>query len=68
MALNKNPAMSPSSSVHYGQYDATYATIGFVLRKAFADDSILSVHREPACIDLHVYGRDRVGPPKIPKI
>ena len=48
MALNKNSAMSPSSSGHYDQYDTTYATIGCVLRKAFADDTILGVHREPA--------------------
>ena len=48
MALNKNPAMSPSSSGHYGQDDTTYATIGYVLRKAFADDRIFYVHREPA--------------------
>ena len=48
MALNKNPAMSPSSSVHCGQYDTMYATIGCVLRKAFADDTILGVHHEPA--------------------
>ena len=48
MALNKNPAMSPSSSGHCGQYDTMYATIGCVLRKAFADDTILGVHREPA--------------------
>ena len=49
MALNKNPAMSPSSSVHCGQYNTTCTTIGCVLRKAFADDKILGVHREPAC-------------------
>ena len=49
MALNKNLAMSPSSSVHCGQYDTTYTTIGWVLRKAFADDRIWGVHREPAC-------------------
>ena len=48
MALNKNPAMSPSSSGHCGQYDTRYATIGCVLREAFADDTILGVHREPA--------------------
>ena len=48
MALNKNPAMSPSSSVHCGQYDTMYATIGCVLRKAFADDTSLGVHRGPA--------------------
>ena len=48
MALNKNPAMSPSLSGHCGQYDTMYATIGCVLRKAFADDTILGVHREPA--------------------
>ena len=49
MALNKIPAMSPSSSGHCSQYDTTYATIGCVLRKAFADDTIfLGVHREPA--------------------
>jgi len=47
-ALHKNPAMSPSSSGHCGQYDTMYATIGCVLRKAFADDTILGVHREPA--------------------
>ena len=47
MALNKNPAMSPSSSGHCGQYDTRYATIGCVLRKAFADDTILGDHREP---------------------
>ena len=41
MALNKNPAMSPSSSGHCGQYDTMYATIGCVLRNAFADDRIL---------------------------
>ena len=48
MALNQYLAMSPSSSVHCGQYDTRYATIGCVLRKAFADDTILGVHREPA--------------------
>ena len=48
MALNKNPAMSPSSSAHGGQYDTLYATIGCVLRKAFAGDTILGVHRESA--------------------
>ena len=50
MALNKIPAMSPSSSSYCGQYDTMYATIGCVLRKAFADDTILGVHREPARI------------------
>ena len=50
MALNKNLAMSPSSSVRCGQYGTTYTTIGWVLRKAFADDRIWGVHREPACI------------------
>ena len=49
MALNKNLAMSPSSSVRCGQYDTTYTTIGWVLREAFADDRIWGVHREPAC-------------------
>ena len=47
-ALDENPAMSPSSSVHCGQYDTLYATIGCVLRKAFADDTILGDKREPA--------------------
>ena len=50
MALNKIPAMSPSSPGHCGQYDTMYATIGCVLRKAFADDTILGVHREQACM------------------
>ena len=44
----KNPAMSPSSSVHCGQYDTTYTTVGCILRKAFADDTILGDEREPA--------------------
>ena len=48
-AFRKNPAMSPSSSVHCGQYNTKYATIGCVLRKAFADDRIWGVDREPAC-------------------
>ena len=48
MALNKNPAMSPSSSGHCGQYDTMYATIGCVLRKAFADDTILGDNLESA--------------------
>ena len=48
MALNKNPAMSPSSSIHCGQYDTTYATIGDILRKAFADDTILGDESVPA--------------------
>ena len=48
MALNKSPAMSLSSSVHCGQYDTTFTTIGCVLRKAFAVDTILGVNREPA--------------------
>ena len=52
MALNENPAMSPSSSVHCGQYDATYATIGCTLRKAFVDETILSDKCEPARIAL----------------
>ena len=52
MALNENPAMSPSSSVHCGQDDTIYATIGCVLRKVFADDRISGVHRDPACILL----------------
>ena len=39
-ALHKNPAMSPSSSVHCGQYDTTYATIGGTLQEALADDTI----------------------------
>ena len=47
MALNKNLALSPSSSGHCGRYDTMYATIGCVLRKACADDTILGVHREP---------------------
>jgi len=54
MALNKNPAMSPSSSGHCGQYDTMYATIGCVLRKAFADDTILGVHREPVRICIYI--------------
>ena len=29
-----------------------YATIGCVLRKAFADDTILGVHREPVHINF----------------
>ena len=46
MALNKDPAMSPSSSGHCGQYDTMYATIGCVLRKAFAGDRNLGLVRE----------------------
>ena len=60
MALNKNPAMSPSSSVHCGQYDTTYATIGGTLREAFADDTIWGDEREPACTDATTDGRQRV--------
>ena len=48
IALNKNPEMSPSSSVHRSHYDTTHATIGCILRKAFADDTILGNEREPA--------------------
>ena len=48
VAFNKNPAMSPSSSSHCGQYDTMYAAIGCVLRKAFADDTFLGVNCEPA--------------------
>ena len=48
MALNKNPAMPPSSSDHCGQYDTTYATLGGTLQEVFADDTILGDKREPA--------------------
>ena len=48
MTSNKNPALSPSSSLYCGQCDTTYAIIGCILRKAFADDTILGVKREPA--------------------
>ena len=48
MALKNTLAMSPSSSVHCGQSDTTYATVGCVLRKALADDTILGDKREPA--------------------
>ena len=47
-ALNKTPAMSPSWSVHRGQYDTMYASIGCVLRKAFTDDTMSGDKREPA--------------------
>ena len=46
--LHKNQAMSTSSSGHRGQYDTMYANIGCVLRKAFADATILGDHRESA--------------------
>ena len=48
MALNKNPAMSSSLSVHCGQYETTCVTLGCILRKGFADDTILGDERKPS--------------------
>ena len=47
MVLDKNPAVPPSSSIYYGQYDTTHATIGGILQKAFFYDTILGDEREP---------------------
>lgn len=47
--LNANPTMSTSSSIYCCQYDAMYAAIGWVLRKALAG-AILGDEHEPACM------------------
>lgn len=39
---------------HCGQYDTMCATIGWVSRKAFADDIILGDEREPVSRRLHL--------------
>ena len=50
MALDKNLAMSPSSSVHCGQYDTTYTTIGCVLRR-----HLLMTQFRVFTVNQHVY-------------
>lgn len=42
--------MSCSSAVRGGQYDIMYAIIELVLRKAFADDTLMGDEHEPARI------------------
>ena len=36
MALKKIPAISPSSFVHYGRYDTTYAAFGCVFAEGIS--------------------------------
>ena len=48
MASKQKSGYVTSSSVHCGQNDSTYASIGGILRKAFVDDTILGDEGEPA--------------------
>ena len=41
--------MSPSSTVHGGQYDTKYMTCEYLLQAAFVGGRISVVYLEPAC-------------------
>ena len=47
-SLNKKQAMSPSSTVHGGQYDTTYVTVELILHAALVADEIWDDMLEPA--------------------
>ena len=49
-SFTKKLAMSPSSTVHGGQYDTKYVTVELLLHAAFAADEIWGFMLEPARI------------------
>ena len=53
----KELAMSPSSVVDGGQYDAKYVTFEQILQAAFMADTIRGVKLEPARIPMHKFAR-----------
>ena len=56
MSLTKKLALSPSSTVHGGQYDTKYVTFKLLMHAAFVADEIRGFMLEPGrSVDLLMY-------------